>query len=114
MIRPPLLLLLVQRILQRILPRHRRRQPAIHRQHRRVVPLLADFWADVCTRVERRHRAGRLKQWLNYLRVAYPEAQQAFDALRAVNDSDAISAWVRRAQALAAQARQVPVTEDII
>ncbi len=81
---------------------------------RRVVPLLADFWADVCTRVERRHRAGRLKQWLNYLRVAYPEAQQAFDALRAVNDSDAISAWVRRAQALAAQARQVPVTEDII
>ena len=60
----------------------------------RLVPLLADFWADVCTRVERRHRAGRLKQWLNYLRVAYPEGQRAFDALRAVNDVDAISAWM--------------------
>ena len=71
---------------------------------RRVVPLLADFWRDVCGRVERRHRAGRLKQWLNYLRVAYPEAQQAFDALRAVNDPDAISAWVLRIQELPAPA----------
>ena len=68
----------------------------------RLVPLLADFWADVCSRVERRHRAGRLKQWLNYLRLAYPEAQQAFDALRAVNDADAIGAWVLRIQELPA------------
>ena len=63
---------------------------------RRLVPLLMDFWRDVCGRVERRHRAGRLKQWLNYLRVAYPEAQQAFDALRVVSDPDAIGAWVQR------------------
>ncbi len=68
----------------------------------RLVPLLADFWSDVCSRVERRHRAGRLKQWLNYLRLAYPEAQQAFDALRAVNDADAIGAWVLRIQELPA------------
>ena len=68
------------------------------------MPLLADFWVDVCGRVERRHRAGRLKQWLNYLRVAYPEAQQAFDTLRAVNDPDAISAWVLRIQELPAPA----------
>ncbi len=67
---------------------------------RHLVPLLADFWRDVCRRVERRHRAGRLKQWLSYLRVAYPEAQQAFDALRAVNDPEAITAWVSQAQAL--------------
>jgi tRNA-dihydrouridine synthase C len=63
---------------------------------RGVVPLLVDFWADVCGRVERRHRAGRLKQWLNYLRVAYPEAQQAFDALRAVHDPAAITPWLER------------------
>ncbi len=80
---------------------------------RRVVPLLAEFWADVCTRVERRHRAGRLKQWLNYLRVAYPEAQQAFDALRVVNDPEAISLWLRRMQALPAPAGRMAVTEDI-
>ena len=63
------------------------------------------FWADVCGRVERRHRAGRLKQWLNYLRVAYPEAQQAFDALRAVHDPAAITPWLER---LARETRAVP------
>ena len=59
-----------------------------------VMPLLAEFWQDVCGRVERRHRAGRLKQWLNYLRHAYFEAQQAFDALRLINEPEAISAWL--------------------
>ena len=78
---------------------------------RRVVPLLADFWRDVCSRVERRHRAGRLKQWLNYLRVAYPEAEQAFDALRAVNDPDAIGAWVLRIQELPAHVQQAPAAK---
>ena len=78
---------------------------------RRVVPLLADFWRDVCGRVERRHRAGRLKQWLNYLRVAYPEAEQAFDALRAVNDPDAIGAWVLRIQELPAHVQQAPAAK---
>ncbi|MCL1961688.1 MAG: tRNA-dihydrouridine synthase [Desulfovibrionaceae bacterium] len=63
-----------------------------------LAPLLADFWADVCARVERHHRAGRLKLWLSYLRAAYPEAGQAFDALRAVNDPDAIGAWLLRIQ----------------
>lgn len=80
---------------------------------RRVVPLLADFWRDVNGRVERRHRAGRLKQWLNYLRVAYPEAQQAFDALRVVNDPDAISVWMLRIQALPAPAGQSLESESI-
>ena len=78
---------------------------------RRVVPLLAEFWRDVCGRVERRHRAGRLKQWLNYLRVAYPEAEQAFDALRAVNDPDAIGAWVLRIQELPAHVQQAPAAK---
>lgn len=78
---------------------------------RRVVPLLADFWRDVCGRVECRHRAGRLKQWLNYLRVAYPEAEQAFDALRAVNDPDAIGAWVLRIQELPAHVQQAPAAK---
>ena len=60
----------------------------------RIQPLLVDFWADVSARVERRHRAGRLKLWLNYLRHAYPEAQQAFDVLRVVNDADAMGSWL--------------------
>ena len=78
-----------------------------------LVPLLADFWMDVCARVERRHRAGRLKQWLTYLRVAYPQAQQAFDALRVVNDPAAISAWVLRIQELPALADRALEPESI-
>ena len=61
-------------------------------------PLLQVFWQQVSARVERRHRSGRLKQWLNYLRKRYPEAQAAFDELRLVNEPDDIEAWLRRAQ----------------
>jgi len=55
--------------------------------------LLLAFWQQVGLRVDRRHRAGRLKQWLNYLRRHYPQAQQAFDELRLTNDADAIQHW---------------------
>jgi tRNA-dihydrouridine synthase C len=59
-----------------------------------VMPgLLLAFWQQVGLRVDRRHRAGRLKQWLNYLRRHYPQAQQAFDELRLTNDADAIQHW---------------------
>lgn len=64
----------------------------------RIVPLLPLFWARVSARVERRHRAGRLKQWLNYLRHRHPEAQQAFDGLRLQHDPEAIEAWIQRTQ----------------
>jgi tRNA-dihydrouridine synthase C len=57
-------------------------------------PLLLAFWQQVALRVERRHRAGRLKQWLNYLRRHYPQAQQAFDDLRLTNDADAVQRWL--------------------
>ena len=63
-----------------------------------VQPLLHSFWQLVEGRVERRHRAGRLKQWLNLLRRRYPEAQAAFDELRTTNDADALSAWLLRSR----------------
>ena len=63
-----------------------------------VQPLLHSFWLLVEGRVERRHRAGRVKQWLNLLRRRYPEAQAAFDELRATNDADALSAWLLRSR----------------
>jgi len=59
-----------------------------------ILPLLVVFWRQVCGRVERRHRAGRLKQWLNYLRHRYPEAQSAFDDLRLSNEPVHIEAWL--------------------
>lgn len=59
-----------------------------------VLPMLAEFWVSVSARVERRHRAGRVKQWLNYLRVAYPQAQHAFDALRLGQDPQRVTRWL--------------------
>lgn len=65
-------------------------------------PLLTDFWQLVSARVSRKHRPGRLKQWLNFLRRRYPEAEAAYAALRAVNDPGLIDAWaaVRNAPGL--------------
>ena len=63
----------------------------------RIRALMPGFWQNVCNRVASRHRAGRLKQWLNYLRRTYPEAQAAFDELRLVHDPVRIQAWMDRA-----------------
>jgi tRNA-dihydrouridine synthase C len=51
-----------------------------------LLPLLARYWANIARHVEPRHRAGRMKQWLNMLRRGYPEAQATFDRVRAIND----------------------------
>ena len=60
-----------------------------------VKALMPVFWQSVTRRVTPRHRAGRMKQWLNYLRRAYPEAQQAFDEMRLVHDASRIDAWIK-------------------
>ena len=59
-----------------------------------LVPLLAEFWQIVCTRLEARSRAGRLKQWLNFLRRRFPEAETAYQQLRTINDPARIDAWL--------------------
>ena len=59
-----------------------------------LLPLIGDFWRQIATRVEPRHRSGRLKQWLNYLRGHYPEAEQAFAELRLSNDPASASGWL--------------------
>ena len=51
-----------------------------------LLPLMLHFWQLVGGHVEPRHRAGRLKQWLNYLRRRHPEAEAAYQAVRTVND----------------------------
>jgi tRNA-dihydrouridine synthase C len=59
-------------------------------------PLINDFWSLVSARVVKKHRAGRLKQWLNFLRRRYPEAEAAYTALRTVNDAEFITAWLKQ------------------
>jgi tRNA-dihydrouridine synthase C len=56
-----------------------------------VLRLLSDFWALVGVQFEPRHRAGRLKQWLQLLRRRHPEAALAHDQLRTVNDPHALA-----------------------
>jgi tRNA-dihydrouridine synthase C len=58
-------------------------------------PLLKAFWDLVCAHVVPRHQAGRLKQWLNYLRRRFPEAEAAYLELRVVNDPRRIDAWLQ-------------------
>jgi tRNA-dihydrouridine synthase C len=55
-------------------------------------PLLLHYWRLVGQGVAARHRAGRLKQWLNLLRRRHPQAQFAYDAVRTVNDPAAVEA----------------------
>jgi tRNA-dihydrouridine synthase C len=59
-----------------------------------IVHLMRLFWQGIALRVAPRHRAGRLKQWLNYLRRVYPEAQEAFDQLRLLHDPAKIDQWL--------------------
>ena len=59
-----------------------------------LLPLIAIFWNLVCTRLERRQQAGRLKQWLNFLRRQYPEAESAYMALRTISDPATIDRWL--------------------
>jgi tRNA-dihydrouridine synthase C len=60
-----------------------------------LLPLMGDFWHLVCTQLERRQQAGRLKQWLNFLRRRFPDAEVAYLALRTVNDPRVIDDWLR-------------------
>jgi tRNA-dihydrouridine synthase C len=57
-------------------------------------PHLSTFWQVVSGRVSERHRAGRLKQWLNFLRKHYPEAQQAYQHVRTLTRPEHINAWL--------------------
>lgn len=61
-----------------------------------LLPHIADFWRLVRARLERRQQAGRLKQWLNFLRRCYPEAELAYGALRTVSEPAAIEQWLAR------------------
>ena len=52
------------------------------------MPLLRHFWdlVDGHAHIAPGHRAGRLKQWLNYLRRRYPQAEAVYADVRTIND----------------------------
>lgn len=57
--------------------------------------LLQLFWQLILTHIEPRARAGRMKQWLNYLRKRHPEAEQAYMQIRTLTDSRVVDAIVQ-------------------
>ncbi len=77
-----------------------------------LVPLLAAFWQLVCSRLDARSRPGRLKQWLNFLRRRFPEAETAYQSLKTINDPVLIDRWL--AGVLQAQADTHPAGQDLL
>ncbi len=63
-----------------------------------LLPHVASFWALVCSRLDQRSRAGRLKQWLNFLRRRFTEAETAYQLLKTQNDTSQIDGWLEREQ----------------
>jgi tRNA-dihydrouridine synthase C len=59
-----------------------------------LLPLLRQFWQLVSRQIEPRARAGRLKQWLNFLRRCHPQAQVLYATVRTLNDPALVSACV--------------------
>ena len=61
-----------------------------------LAPLVLAFWQIVTTRLDSKAQAGRLKQWLNFLRRRYPEAEVAYQALKTVNSPSEVTDWLQR------------------
>ena len=59
-----------------------------------LLPLIGAFWVLVVEHLELRQQAGRLKQWLNFLRHRYPQAEVAYGALRTLHDPHPVTQWM--------------------
>jgi len=59
-----------------------------------LLPLVLDFWHIVTTRLDNKAQAGRLKQWLNFLRRRFPEAEVAYQALKTINNPAVVNEWL--------------------
>lgn len=57
-------------------------------------PLLNVFWEQVKRHTQRKYYCGRMKQWLNFLRQTYPEAEAAFQTLRTVTEPEQLERWL--------------------
>jgi len=60
-----------------------------------VLALLADFWRLLRLHLQPQQQAGRLKQWLFLLQRHYPQAAQAFSAVRTLHAPQRVEHWLR-------------------
>jgi tRNA-dihydrouridine synthase C len=70
--------------------------PTTHMAWGAVAQQIPVFWQLVASRVSPRHQAGRLKQWLNFLRRHYPEAEVSYTQVRLLSDPADVAHWLLR------------------
>ena len=75
-----------------------------------LMPLVLEFWHIVTTRLDSKAQAGRLKQWLNFLRRRFPEAEVSYQALKTMNNPAQVEAWLQNNVA-SSHAKLKPVKE---
>lgn len=80
-----------------------------------VAPLLVEYWQVLCTGVKPAARTGLLKQWLNYLRRSFAEAEEAWGKVRLLNDPDAVDPrWFgRRPMAAFVDTARAPLVSEM-
>ncbi len=66
---------------------HDRQKPAQPTRWPDLGPALLSYWSRVQVVVQAKHQAGRVKQWLHYLRRTHPQAQAAYEQLRTIGDA---------------------------
>ncbi len=66
--------------------------PTPHVSWADLVALIQVFWTLIQGHIVPKYRAGRMKQWLNYLRRTYPEAEAAYQQIRTLTDSRQVEA----------------------
>ena len=78
-----------------------------------LLPCVLDFWHIVTSRLDNKAQAGRLKQWLNFLRRRYPEAEVAYQALKTINNPALVDAWLTGAMRGLPQQREIFLREPM-
>jgi tRNA-dihydrouridine synthase C len=61
-----------------------------------VLDLIDAFWHLVVVHLECNQQTGRLKQWLNLMRRVFPQAQEAFMAVKAFHDPADVARWLQK------------------
>ncbi|MDP5241354.1 tRNA-dihydrouridine synthase family protein [Uliginosibacterium sp. 31-16] len=65
----------------------------------RLLPLIGHFWQGVLHKVEQHHAPGRIKQWLNFLRRTFPQAELLHQQVRPLRTAHDVEAALRAAGA---------------
>jgi tRNA-dihydrouridine synthase C len=72
----------------------------MHMSWHELLGLIEEFWRLVVLHLERDQQTGRLKQWLNLMRRVFPEAQDAFLAVKTFHNPNDVVCWLQNQRQL--------------